>query len=125
VYVRLGLKSKPGVQSTLTVATGEGWKYTMIKPSVDEFTYTGYGYLSFSFDFAPKDSENEKIDFNALEIDPSTNPNGYFSLQKHYGPQGWPIYVNNAPKGEYIVRIWLKSNHDVSCTIKVVSELEE
>ena len=97
----------------------------MIKPSVDEFTYTGYGYLSFSFDFAPKDSEDEKIDFNTLEIDPSTNPNNYFSLQKHYGPQGWPIYVNNAPKGEYTVRIWLKSNHDVSCTIKVISELEE
>ncbi|MBR2204539.1 MAG: Ig-like domain-containing protein [Prevotella sp.] len=125
VYVRLGLKSKPGVQTTLTVATGEGWKYTMIKPSVEEFTYTGYGYLSFSFDFTPKDSDNEQIDFNALEIDPETNPNNYFSLQKHYGPQGWPIYVNNAPAGEYTVRIWLKSNHNVSCTIKVISKLEQ
>jgi hypothetical protein len=97
----------------------------MIKPSVEEFTYTGYGYLSFSFDFAPKDSDNEQIDFSALEIDPETNPNNYFSLQNFYGPQGWPIYVNNAPAGEYTVRIWLKSNHNVSCTIKVISKLEQ
>ena len=125
VYIAFALKSNPEVKCLITVATGNGWKYTMIKPSQTEFTYTGYGYLSFSFDFAPKDSEDEKIDFNALEIDPATNPHNYFSLQKHYGPQGWPIYVNNAPKGEYTVRIWLKSNHDVSCTIKVISELEE
>lgn len=125
VYVAYALKSNPEVKCLITVATGEGWKYTMIKPSVEEFTYTGYGYLSFSFDFAPKDSDNEQIDFNALEIDPETNPNNYFSLQKHYGPQGWPIYVNNAPAGEYTVRIWLKSNHNVSCTIKVISKLEQ
>lgn len=125
VYVAYALKSNPEVNCLITVATGEGWKYTMIKPSKEEFTYTGYGYLSFSFDFAPKDSDNEQIDFNALEIDPETNPNNYFSLQKHYGPQGWPIYVNNAPAGEYTVRIWLKSNHNVSCTIKVISKLEQ
>lgn len=125
VYIAFALKSNPEVKCLITVATGEGWKYTMIKPSVDEFTYTGYGYLSFNFDFAPKDSEDEKIDFNALEIDPETNPNNYFSLQKHYGPQGWPIYVNNAPAGEYTVRIWVKSNHDVNCTIKVISKPEE
>ena len=125
VWVYLGLKSKPSVKAPIQVATGEGWKYTMIKPSVDEFTYTGYGYLSFSFDFAPKESEDEKIDFNALEIDPATNPNGYFSIQRGYGPQGWPIYVDNAPAGEYTVRIWVKSNHDVNCTIKVISKPEE
>lgn len=125
VWVYLGLKSNPSVRGSIQIATGEGWKYTMIKPSVNEFTYTGYGYLSFSFDFAPKESEDEKIDFNALEIDPETNPNGYFSIQRGYGPQGWPIYVNNAPAGEYTVRIWVKSNHDVNCTIKVISTLEE
>ena len=125
VYIAYALKSNPEVKCLITVATGEGWKYTMIKLSVEEFTYTGYGYLSFSFDFAPKDSDNEQIDFSALEIDPETNPNNYFSLQKHYGPQGWPIYVNNAPAGEYTVRIWLKSNHNVSCTIKVISKLEQ
>ena len=124
VYIAFALKSNPEVKCLITVATGNGWKYTMIKPSQTEFTYTGYGYLSFSFDFAPKDSEDEKIDFNALEIDPATNPNNYFSLQKHYGPQGWPIYVDNAPAGEYTVRIWVKSNHNVNCTIKVVSKPE-
>ena len=124
VYIAFALKSNPEVKCLITVATGNGWKYTMIKPSQTEFTYTGYGYLSFSFDFAPKDSEDEKIDFNALEIDPATNPHNYFSLQKHYGPQGWPIYVDNAPAGEYTVRIWVKSNHNVNCTIKVISKPE-
>ena len=55
----------------------------------------------------------------------AANADGYFSIQRGYGPQGWPIYVNNAPAGEYTVRIWLKSNHDVNCTIKVISKLEE
>ena len=126
VYVRLGLKSKPGVQTTLTVATGEGWNYTMIKPSQEEHTYTGYGYMSFSFDFAPKASEDEKFDYNSLEIDPETNPNGYFSIPMTYAAQGWPLYVNSdTPAGEYTVRFWLKSNHNVSCTVKVIAYPEE
>ena len=126
VYVRLGLKSKPGVQTTLTVATGEGWNYTMIKPSQEEHTYTGYGYMSFSFDFAPKASEDEKFDYNSLEIDPETNPNGYFSIPMTYAAQGWPLYVNSdTPAGEYTVRFWIKNNHDVSCTVKVIAYPEE
>ncbi len=126
VYVRLGLKSKPGVQTTLTVATGEGWNYTMIKPSQEEHTYTGYGYMSFSFDFAPKASEDEKFDYNSLEIDPETNPNGYFSIPMTYAAQGWPLYVNSdTPAGEYTVRFWLKSNHNVSCTVKVIAYPEQ
>lgn len=126
VYVRLGLKSKPGVQTTLTVATGEGWNYTMIKPSREEHTYTGYGYMSFSFDFAPKASENEKFDYNSLEIDPETNPNGYFSIPMTYAAQGWPLHVNSdTPAGEYTVRFWIKNNHAVSCTVKVIAYPEE
>ena len=126
VYVRLGLKSNPSVQTTLTVATGEGWNYTMIKPSREEHTYTGYGYMSFSFDFAPKASENEKFDYNSLEIDPETNPNGYFSIPMTYAAQGWPLYVNSdTPAGEYTVRFWIKNNHAVSCTVKVIAYPEE
>ena len=126
VYVRLGLKSKPGVQTTLTVATGEGWNYTMIKPSQEEHTYTGYGYMSFRFDFAPKASEDEKFDYNSLEIDPETNPNGYFSIPMTYAAQGWPLYVNSdTPAGEYTVRFWIKNNHAVSCTVKVIAYPEE
>ena len=121
VWVYLGLKSNPSVRGSIQIATGEGWKYTMIKPSVDEITDHPNSYLSFSFDFAPRDSEEEKIDFNALEIDPATNPDGYFSLQKTYGPQGWPIFVSSkAQPGEYNIRFWIKSNHDVNCTLKVI-----
>ena len=122
VYVRLGLKSKPSVQSTLMIATGEGWKYTMIKPSQEEFTYTGYGYMSFSFDWTPKASEDEKFDFNSIEIDPETNPNGYFSIPLSYASRGWPLYVNSdTPAGEYNIRIRIKSNHDVYCTVKIIA----
>ena len=125
VYLKFALKSKPGVKEYISVKTGEGWKYTTITPSVNEFTYTGYGYLSFRFDWTPKASDTEKFDFNSIEIDPETNPNGYFSISRTYASQGWPVYVDNAPKGEYNVRIWIKSNHDVNCTIKVISQLEE
>ena len=126
VWVYLGLKSNPSVKAPVQVATGEGWNYTMIKPSVDEFTYTGYGYMSFSFDFAPKASEDEKFDYNSLEIDPETNPNGYFSIPMTYAAQGWPLYVNSdTPAGEYTVRFWIKNNHAVSCTVKVIAYPEE
>ena len=100
VYLKFALKSKPGVKDYISVKTGEGWNYTTITPSVSEFTYTGYGYMSFSIDFTPKASDTEKFDYNALEIDPETNPNGYFSIPMSYAAQGWPLYVNNAPKGE-------------------------
>ena len=125
VYLKFALKSKPGVKDYISVKTGEGWNYTMITPSQDTFTYTGYGYMSFSIDFTPKASDTEKFDYNALEIDPETNPNGYFSIPMSYAAQGWPLYVNNAPKGEYNVRLRIKSNHDVNCTVKIISEYEE
>lgn len=122
VYVRLGLKSNPGVQSSLMIDTGEGWNYTMIKASQEELTYTGYGYMSFSFDWTPKTSEDEKFDFNSIEIDPETNPNGFFSIPLSYASRGWPLYVNNdTPAGEYTVRFWIKSNHDVNCTVKIIA----
>ena len=121
VYVYFGLKSNPEVKRSIQIATGEGWKYTMLKASKEEITDHANSYPSFSFDFAPKDSENEKIDFNALEIDPETNPDNYFSLQKTYGPQGWPIFVSSkTPPGEYTLRFWVKSNHDVNCTMKFI-----
>ena len=125
VYLKFALKSKPGVKDYISVKTGEGWNYTSITPSKSELTYTGYGYMSFSIDFKPKASETEEFDYNALEIDPETNPNGYFSIPMTYASQGWPLYVDNAPKGEYNVRLRIKSNHDVYCTVKIISELEE
>ena len=124
--MKFALKSKPGVKDYISVKTGEGWNYTTITPSVSEFTYTGYGYMSFSIDFTPKASDTEKFDYNALEIDPETNPNGYFSIPMSYAAQGWPLYVNSdTPPGEYIVRFWIKSNHDVNCTVKVIAYPEE
>lgn len=126
VYVCLGLISKPEVKHTLMIATGEGWKYTWIKTSKEEITDHANSYPSFSFDWGPKDSEDERIDFNALELDPETNPNGYFSFPTSYARQGWPVWVSSqCPPGEYILRFRVKSNHDVNCTMKFTITPEE
>jgi len=119
VWVYLGLKSNPSVRGSIQIATGEGWKYTMIKTSETEMTDHANSYFRFDFDFAPKDSEDEKIDFSALELDPSTNPNGYFKFP--YSDTRWPVFCySNTPPGEYILRFWVKSNHNVSCTMKFI-----
>lgn len=121
VWVYLGLKSKPSVKAPLQVATGEGWKYTMIKTSEEEITTHANSYPDFSFDWSPKDSDEEKFDFDAIEIDPDTNPNNYFRYSLQYASQGWPIHVEyNTPAGEYTIRFRLKSNYDVNCTMKFI-----
>lgn len=124
VWVYLGLKSNPSVKAPALIATGEGWKYTMISTSETEMTQSANSYFRFNFDFAPKDSDDEKIDFSALELDPETNPNGYFKFP--YSDTRWPVFCySNTPSGEYILRFWVKSNHDVNCTMKFIITPEE
>jgi len=120
VWVYLGLKSNPGVKAPVQVATGDGWKYTMIKTSVDEITDHANSYPSFGFDFAPKESEDEDIDFNALELDPESAPAGYFKFPTSYAWQGWPLFISSSCEpGEYNLVFRVKSNYDVKCTLKV------
>ena len=124
VWVYLGLKSNPSVKAPALIATGEGWKYTMISTSETEMTQSANSYFRFNFDFAPKDSDDEIIDFSALELDPETNPNGYFKFP--YSDTRWPVFCySNTPPGEYILRFWVKSNHDVNCTMKFIITPEE
>ena len=126
VNVCLGLISNPEVKYTLMINTGEGWKYTMIKTSQEEITDHANSYPSFSFDWAPKDSEDERIDFNALELDPESDPNGYFQFPTSYARQGWPVWVSSkCPAGEYTLRFRVKSNHNVNCTLKFIITPEE
>lgn len=121
VWVCLSLKSKPDVKHNVSVATGDGWKYTMIKANVDEITTNANSYPSFSFDWAPKESDNEKLDYSAFELDPDCNPNGYFQFPTSYANQGWPIHVSyNTPAGEYTLVFRMKSDHNVNCTLKVI-----
>ena len=121
VYVCIALKSNPEVKNTLMIATGEGWKYTMIKTSQEEITTQANSYPSFSFDWTPKESEDERMDFTALELDPETDPNGYFQFPTSYARQGWPVWVSSScPTGEYTLRFRVKSNHDVNCTMKFI-----
>lgn len=126
VWVYLGLKSKPTVKASLQVATGEGWKYTMIKTSLAEITDHANSYPSFSFDWSPKESDDEQMDFNALELDPDCAPAGYFSFPTHYASQSWPLFISSqCVPGEYTLRFRVKSNHDVNCTLKVTVTPEE
>lgn len=126
VNVCLGLISNPEVKYTLMINTGEGWKYTMIKTSQEEITTHANSYPSFSFDWSPKESEDEKMDFNALELDPDCAPAGYFQFPTSYANQGWPVHVNsNCVPGEYTLRFRVKSNHDVNCTMKFIITAEE
>ena len=121
VYVYFGLKSDPSVKRSITLATGEGWKYTMISTSETEMADHANSYFRFDFDWAPKESEDERFDFSALELDPSTNPDGYFKFLPLGGDTRWPIFVySNTPPGEYVLRFWIKSNHDVNCTVKFI-----
>ena len=126
VYVCIALKSNPGVKNVMTVSTGEGWKYTMIKTSQEEITTSANSYPSFSFDWAPKDSDSEKIDYNALELDPDCAPAGYFTFPTSYAKQGWPVWVSSScPPGEYNLKFRVKSNHDVYCTMKFIVSASE
>lgn len=75
---------------------------------------------------APKDSDSEKIDYNALELDPDCAPAGYFSFPTSYANQGWPVWVSSScPPGEYNLKFRVKSNHDVYCTMKFIVSASE
>ena len=126
VWVYLGLKSNPEVKAPIQVATGEGWKYTMIGTSPEEITTHANSYPSFDMVWAPKDSDDESFDFNSVELDPDSAPEGYFQFPTSYARQGWPLFVSSkcAP-GEYNLVFRVKSNHNVKCTLKVTITNED
>jgi hypothetical protein len=126
VYVCIGLISNPGVKNVMMVSTGNGWNYTMIKTNHDVIECRANSYPSFDFDWAPKASDSERMDFNALELDPDCVPAGYFSFPTSYANQGWPVWVSSkcAP-GEYTLKFRVKSNHNINCTMKFIVSPEE
>lgn len=122
VYVIFSLKSDPSVKSGITIATGEGWKYTMIKVGPEEQTVSPGYYCSYYVeDWAPRDSEDEKFDDAAIEIDPASDPDGNFRYVHYNGKYSAVLYVyrSDAAPGEYNLRFRLKSDHSVGCTMKI------
>ena len=122
VYVVFSLKSKPSVKSGITIATGEGWKYTMIKVGPEEQEVSPGYYCSYYVeDWAPRDSEDEKFDDAAIEIDPASDPEGNFRYVHYNGRYDARLYVyrSDAAPGEYNLRFRLKSDHSVGCTMKI------
>ena len=121
VYVVFSLKSRPSCKSAITIATGEGWKYTSFKVGPEE-QEVGSGYCSYYVeDWTPKDSEDEKFDDAAIEIDPASDPEGNFRYVHYNGRYDARLYVyrSDAAPGEYNLRFRLKSDHSVGCTMKI------
>ena len=122
VYVVFSLKSKPSVKSAMTIATGEGWKYTMIKVGPEEQEVSPGYYCSYYVeDWAPRESEDEEFDDAAIEIDPESDPDGNFRYVHYNGRYSARLYVyrSDAAPGEYNIRFRLKSDHSVGCTMKI------
>ena len=122
VYVVFSLKSRPSCKSAMTIATGEGWKYTMIKVGPEEQEVSPGYYCSYYVeDWAPRESEDEEFDDYAIEIDPESDPDGNFHYVHYNGRYSARLYVyrSDAAPGEYNLRLRLKSNHDVGCTMKI------
>ena len=127
VYVVFSLKSAPSVKSAITIATGEGWKYTMIKVGPEEQEVSPGYYCSYYVeDWAPRDSEDEKFDDAAIEIDPASDPDGNFHYVHYNGRYSARLYVyrSDAAPGEYTIRFRVKSNHSVGCTMKITIKKE-
>ena len=121
VTLRFALKSNPEVTTSMSIRTGEGWNYTSIKTSQEVMEQSAPSYFAFSFDWTPKSSESERFDYYSIELDPDTNPDGYFRISTQYASQGWPLECNYAtPPGEYNLRFRLKSDHSVYTTMKII-----
>ena len=127
VYVVFSLKSRPSCKSAMTIATGEGWKYTSFKVGPEE-QEVGSGYCSYYVeDWTPKVSEDEKFDDAAIEIDPASDPEGNFRYVHYNGsyPARLYVYRTDAAPGEYNLRFRLKSDHSIGSTMKITIKEEE
>jgi hypothetical protein len=122
VIVKFALKSKPNVKAYITLWTHEGWKYTSFKVGPEEQEVNpGYGCSFYIEDWAPRDSEEEKFDATAIEIDPESDPDDnfrYYHWNNKYSPR-LDVYRSDAAPGEYNLRFRLKSDHSVGCTMKI------
>ena len=128
VYIVFSLKSKPSVKSAVTIATGEGWKYTSFKVGPEEQEVSpGYGCRFYIEDWAPKASEDEKFDESSIEIDPESDPDGNFNYTHWYNKYSARLdcYRSDAAPGEYNIRFRLKSDHSVGCTMKITIKANE
>ncbi len=113
--------SYPGVEhnSTLTIATGDGWNYTSFTLSPEYMVMEKWNSLYVENEsYAPT---NLAWDWDCLEIDPASDPNGDFGWDAHYRK----IYCFTAPVGNYELRLRVRSNHDVGykIPIKVVEKV--
>ena len=126
--VKFALKSKPNVKAYITLWTHEGWKYTMIKVGPEQQEVSpGYGCSFYIEDWAPRAGEDEKFDATSIEIDPASDPDDnfhYYDWNNQYSPR-LVVYRSNAAPGDYTLRFRLKSNHDISCTMKITITPEE
>ena len=115
VYVRFGLKSNPDLTSYFTMRTGDGWPYTSftITPAEQEVV-KGYNCQMSVDSWAPESVET--WDPYSIEIDPASDPNGYFKYEPGF-PRLRAFY--SCKPGTYNIRMRLMSNHNVGFTMKI------
>jgi hypothetical protein len=95
--------------------TGDGWPYTSftITPAEQEVV-KGYNCQMSVDSWAPESVET--WDPYSIEIDPASDPNGYFKYEPGF-PRLRAFY--SCKPGTYNIRMRLMSNHNVGFTMKI------
>lgn len=100
--------------TTCQVATGPGWEYTSFSFNPARLVMDKYDALSLTIEqYAPT---NLTWDWTCLEIDPSTDPNGAFYIDK----SSHKLYNFSGKVGQtYNLRLQVKSNPGVGAPLEV------
>lgn len=100
--------------TTCQVATGPGWEYTSFSFNPARLVMDKYGVMALNCEtYAPT---NVMWHWNAIEIDPETNPDGafYFDNSTH------KLYNFSAKPGQtYNLRFRVRNDHSVTASLEV------
>ena len=100
--------------TTCQIATGPGWEYTSFSFDPTKLVMGKYGIIELNCNsYSPT---NVMWHWNAIEIDPETNPDGafYFDNSNH------KLYNFSAKAGQtYNLRFRVRNNHSVTASLEV------
>ena len=113
VYLKFAYEGTD-LTTTCSIATGPGWEYTSFTLYPSRLVMDKYDALYINISrYAPT---NVTWDWDALEIDPETDPDEAF----YYDKYTHKLYNFSAEAGKtYNLRLRVKSNHSVSAPLEV------
>lgn len=102
------------MKTTCQIATGEGWNYTSFSLSPERLVMDQYDALYlYNESYAPT---NFTWDWDALEIDPASDPEEAFYFDRKYHK----LYNFSGKVGQtYNLRLRVRSNHSVGAPLEV------